>query len=101
MSTPRLVLLCAALSLFGCDDSRHHGPGNGNGNGDGGSNGDGGPSNGLGCSADLQNVTTADGSVVQACPPDQGCFEGSCIAACDAAAMTKGNVGCSFMAATP
>ncbi|MBI2396098.1 MAG: IgGFc-binding protein [Deltaproteobacteria bacterium] len=55
----------------------------------------------LGCSGDLQHVTDQDGVVQKKCPPEQGCFEGACIPACDAAAKAKGNVGCSFLAATP
>jgi len=55
----------------------------------------------LGCSGDLQSVTDEKGVVQMKCPPDQGCFKGECIAACDAAAKSKGNVGCDFVAATP
>lgn len=55
----------------------------------------------LGCSGDLQYVTDEEGVVQKKCPSDQGCFKGACIPACDAAAKAKGNVGCSFLAATP
>lgn len=55
----------------------------------------------LGCSGDLQSVTDEKGVVQKKCPPDQGCFKGECVAACDAAAKSKGNVGCDFLAATP
>ena len=41
----------------------------------------------LGCSADLKRVINPDsGLVVEVCPPDQGCLEGQCVPACDAAA---------------
>ncbi|MBI2394181.1 MAG: IgGFc-binding protein [Deltaproteobacteria bacterium] len=55
----------------------------------------------LGCSGDLRSVTDDKGVVQKTCASDQGCFEGECIAACDAAAKSKGNVGCKFIAATP
>jgi hypothetical protein len=55
----------------------------------------------LGCSGDLQSVTDEAGVVQKKCPPDQGCYKGECIAACEAAAKSKGNVGCDFLAATP
>jgi hypothetical protein len=55
----------------------------------------------LGCSADLQNVVDGSGKVVQACPPDQGCAGGQCIAACAAAGQSHGNVACDFVVATP
>jgi hypothetical protein len=97
---PYLALVFALL--LGCSDSgRRHGGGPG-GDGDGGNdgNGDAGAA-GLGCSADLQSITNSDGTVRMTCPPDQGCAGGQCVPACDAAAMSKGNVGCSFAAATP
>jgi len=55
----------------------------------------------LGCSGDLQSVTDEKGIVQRKCPADQGCFKGECIPACEAAAKSKGNVGCDFLAATP
>ena len=54
-----------------------------------------------GCSADLRSVTDANGDVVEECPADQGCLDGSCIAACAAAAGSHGNVGCDFFTPTP
>jgi hypothetical protein len=54
-----------------------------------------------GCSADLQSVVDGDGNVVMQCPPDEGCHDGVCVPACEAAAASSGNVGCSFLAATP
>jgi len=52
------------------------------------------------CSADLQNVVSGDG-IAQKCPPDQGCFEGACVPACDAAAASRGSIGCEFHAPDP
>ena len=62
---------------------------------------DGSPVGLLGCSGDLQSVTDEKGVVQKKCPADQGCFKGACIPACEAAAKSKGNVGCDFLAATP
>ena len=61
--------------------------------------GGGAPS--YGCSPDLKQVIDANGVVVKTCPPDQGCAGGQCVAACDAAASSQGNVGCDFMMSTP
>lgn len=82
---------------------------NGSGGGDAGSGGGlsvsvgvgGGTGSTRGCSADLQSVTDENGVVVQACPPDQGCFEGMCVPACDAAAQAKGSIGCEYWTPTP
>ncbi len=61
-----------------------------------------GPDSGaLGCSADLRALVDATGKVVTTCPPDQGCAKGACVPACDAAAQSRGNVGCDFRVATP
>ena len=38
-------------------------------------------SGGYGCSADLHAVIDASGAVVEACPGDQGCSNGACVAA--------------------
>jgi hypothetical protein len=54
-----------------------------------------------GCSGDLRNVVNGNGQVVQACPPDKGCLNGQCIAACDAAGGSHGDLGCDFLLATP
>lgn len=53
-----------------------------------------------GCSADLQSTIDSSGKVV-ACPPDQGCAKGKCVPACDAAAESKGSLGCKYRVATP
>jgi hypothetical protein len=66
-----------------------------------GSFGDTGGMLSYGCSPDLQNVVDGNGTVVQKCASDQGCAGGKCIAACDAAAQSKGNVACDFVVPTP
>jgi hypothetical protein len=54
-----------------------------------------------GCSGDLHQIVDSHGNVVQTCPPDQGCANGRCVAACDAAAASHGDVGCDFLPSTP
>ena len=56
---------------------------------------------GNGCSSDLQSVVDSNGSVVAPCASDQGCSNGVCVGACDAAAANHGNVGCDFIVSTP
>lgn len=55
----------------------------------------------LTCSADLREVLTSEGAAVAECGGDEGCSNGECIAACDAAAASAGNIGCDFKAAVP
>ena len=59
----------------------------------------GGPT--LGCSNDLHDVVDANGNLVQMCGSDQGCSNGMCVPACQAAAASKGNVACDFVVAAP
>ena len=103
-SSVRIAATLLAFTFLAACHSDRHGTGGdgGNGNGDSGTqSGDGGGDGTLRCSSDLQNVTDAAGNVVTMCPPAQGCFAGACIEACSAASMTKGNVGCDFVVATP
>lgn len=53
-----------------------------------------------GCSADLQSAIDSAGNVTE-CPPGQGCANGTCVPACDAAAESKGSLGCKYRVATP
>src|ERR1019366_9252367 len=53
------------------------------------------------CSGDLHDVVVSDGVVVQQCPVDQGCANGTCVPACQAAAAAHGSIGCDFVVATP
>jgi hypothetical protein len=53
------------------------------------------------CSADLQSVLDRNGSVIKRCPPDQGCANGRCVAACTAASQSSGSIGCDFFAPDP
>jgi hypothetical protein len=59
------------------------------------------PDAGAGCSLDLHSVIDEDGGILQACPPDQGCANGLCVGACQAAAAAHGTLGCDFIVATP
>jgi IgGFc binding protein len=121
-STSALACLAGALGVFGvlgalgaCGDSGGSGPENppdagAGASSAGGAGGSGGillpdagsdaPS-GYGCSADLRSVVDANGVVVATCPPDQGCADGVCVPACQAAAESHGNVGCDFLVPTP
>jgi IgGFc binding protein len=58
-----------------------------------------GPTNG--CSGDLHQVLGPGGTVIETCPLDEGCAAGKCVPACEAAAASKGTVGCDFMVSTP
>lgn len=53
------------------------------------------------CSADLRSIVDAQGSLLKSCSDDEACAGGSCIAACDAAARSRGSVGCEFWALEP
>lgn len=61
-----------------------------------------GCSGALTCSPSLHEVICeADGSVVAVCPDGQGCGNGACVAACDAAEINKSTVGCEYFAVNP
>jgi hypothetical protein len=60
-----------------------------------------GGTGGTGCSGDLRSVIDSNGNVVTTCPPDQGCNAGKCVPACQAAAASKGSVGCDYVVSTP
>ena len=62
---------------------------------------EGDPPVGAGCSADLRSVLDYSGNVLYECPEDQGCLEGRCVPACEAAAATRGTVSCEFLVPTP
>lgn len=116
-----LVTLCTVVAFYACSASDGASPPDGTGaDGTGGSstattssggegaginmggfNAGGSSNETFGCSADLRYVIDANGTVLEECWPDYGCFEGECIAPCDAAAGSKGNVGCDFTVATP
>ena len=50
------------------------------------------------CLADLQTIVDPSGKIVAKCPPDQGCLNGACVKACDAAAGSKSTIGCDYYA---
>lgn len=71
---------------------------------DGGGAPDGDACNHLTCSRDLKSVLRGcEGAqtVVETCAADQGCGDGHCIPACDAAATSKGSLGCEFATLPP
>jgi hypothetical protein len=93
----KAAIVALALAAA-CGPSGRNGPGDDNGsNGSNGSNG-GSAAN---CSSDLHNVLDGSGNVVMTCPDDQGCADGACVPACQAAAASQGTVGCDFVVATP
>ncbi|MDI1428444.1 IgGFc-binding protein [Polyangium sorediatum] len=107
------LALCVAFATWTCgQDTQGSGASgagaNGGAGGTGGAGGegavffDGGPdANGaLACSPDLRSIVDEAGQVVSVCPADQGCLDGACAPACDAAAESKGNVGCNFRVTT-
>ena len=103
----------AAFSLAACGGSTPSGFGNTDGgDNDGGivddanpfdldvNVGDGGGKK-FGCSGDLRSVIDENGVVTVTCPPDQGCAAGVCVPACQAAAASKGSIGCDYVVPTP
>jgi hypothetical protein len=93
------VLAFAVLALFAaCGPGPRHGAGDDD-DGDGGNGSGSGV--GVSCSSDLHNVIDGNGNVVETCPSDQGCEDGMCVPACQAAAASQGTVGCDFVVATP
>jgi hypothetical protein len=56
---------------------------------------------GSGCSGDLRSVVDSNGSPTKTCSAGQGCANGACVSACDAAAASHGYLGCDFLAVTP
>jgi len=46
-------------------------------------------------------VLDCNGAVVFQCPPDQGCANGDCVPACEAAIANKSSVGCEYYAHNP
>lgn len=62
---------------------------------------DTGPPVGSGCSADLREVLGSDGTPIHTCAEDEGCSEGRCIGACEAAGRSRGTVACEFTVTSP
>lgn len=55
----------------------------------------------LQCSRDLREVVNPSTGASTPCPPDEGCFAGECVPACEASAQTKGTLGCDYLVPTP
>ncbi len=53
------------------------------------------------CSSDLHSLLDESNKEVSRCPADQGCFDGKCIPACDAAAENKSSIGCDYFTIPP
>jgi hypothetical protein len=83
----KLTFVFACVVLFAC------GPGGrGNGNGDDDGSGD---SQCPVCSEDKMSVVDCNGKVT-ACPPEQGCSNGACMPACEAAENNNASIGCDY-----
>jgi len=50
------------------------------------------------CSGDMHDVIDCNNQVIQQCPADQGCANGTCMPACQAAQTAKSSVGCDYYA---
>lgn len=51
-----------------------------------------------GCAADLQTILDPHGNPIGKCPADQGCLNGGCVPACQAAAGSMSTIGCDYYA---
>ncbi|WP_433926402.1 IgGFc-binding protein [Sorangium cellulosum] len=121
---PLVALLPSALLAAGCSATSdlNNGPqgkpstssdaGGAGGSPGPGSSGIGGPDIGSdssgsggatpsGCSADMRDTVDAEGNVLDACPPELGCYQGRCIPACEAAEKAGGSIGCDYLAPSP
>ena len=102
MTMRRLALLCPLL-LTACDEfgRSSHSPADADAanppNQDAGSNV---PAT-IGCSNDLRSVVNENGAPIVACGDKEGCAGGLCVPACDAAAVSRGSLGCDYLVATP
>ena len=114
--TPLLIIAGACTAGAGSRDGDPTSPSSVNGSGGaGGSSGSGGASaaqggglnlgghgpTAVGCTADLQATVDDQGNIVEQCPPDKGCLEGICVPACEAAAASKGSIGCEYYVPYP
>ncbi|MBW2522590.1 MAG: IgGFc-binding protein [Deltaproteobacteria bacterium] len=61
----------------------------------------GGSGDGRYCTADLGGVVDDLGNLLETCGPDEGCYRGDCLPACEAAAAQGTSVGCEFYVPTP
>ncbi len=82
------TFLLVCVLLFAC------GPGGRNG-GNGGDDGDDDGNTCPRCSDDKMSVIDCNGNVT-ACPPEQGCSNGACMPACEAADKNHSSIGCDY-----
>src|SRR5690606_22464495 len=87
MRTIKRTFLLACVLVIAC------GPG-GRNDGTGGGDDDGTGSCPV-CSDDNMSVIDCNGGVT-ACPPEQGCSNGACMAACEAAEKNHASIGCDY-----
>jgi hypothetical protein len=106
---PLLLTGCSSEETTppGASSSVSAGQGGQGGEGQGGAggaftgSGSGGGQCGLTCSGDLHSVVDCNGVLTATCPPDQGCADGACIPACEAAIANKSSIGCDYYAHNP
>ncbi len=53
------------------------------------------------CSGDLHSILDQNNTVLQTCPPDQGCGAAGCVPACDSARDNQSSIGCDYYAVAP
>ena len=82
------LALCACI-VIAC------GPGGRHDNGNGSGSGSGAPPTCPVCTDDKTGWVDCNGNTT-VCPPDQGCSDGKCMDACEAAAANHSSVGCEY-----
>ena len=91
------VRIALCLIVAACGPTTRNGNGDDDTKNDGGTCTNGSPT----CSADGTSVLDCSGNVVTTCPSDQGCSNGACVNACDAAAANKASIGCDYYSVDP
>ncbi|HEY1815626.1 MAG TPA: IgGFc-binding protein [Kofleriaceae bacterium] len=90
-----LVALIVVVVVGGCGPGPRNGPGDDD-------DGSGSACDQMTtCSADLHSVLDCNGNPIQTCTSDQGCANGACVSACDAAAANKSSIGCEYYSVDP
>lgn len=103
-----ITAVCAIIVAVACGSSGSQGFGevattkDAGGSSVGLGGGDGGFTSGtVHCSSDLHSILNDSNQVVTTCAGNEGCAEGKCIPACDAAAANKSSIGCDYLAIPP
>ena len=94
MTYRRVLTLALVITIAACGPSPR-------GRGDDDDDGSGSCTTAQMCSANLHDVVDCGGNVVMSCAPDQGCADGACVDACQAAATNSSSIGCDYYAVDP